>query len=291
VCSSDLLPAAAALWLSGGLSAVQPGERAVVERFGAPLPAVRGPGLAVHAPPPIDRLRRVEVGRARRAALIEGGGQVLCGDQSLLSLDANLHYEIDDPKAFLYGVNDPEAALVELGRAAVLERVAGRSHEDLLTTGRAAVEADVLADLSAASAQVGLGVRVLGVQLGGVRVPAPALGAFLEVISAAEARETAINQAEAYAAGLLPAAGGAALTRTAAAHARARGRVAQARADAALLEAWASGGAGAAALTLQRLRLEGLERAWTGRRLLVLPAGVQLEGPLPAPQARPAPPR
>ena len=90
---------------------------------------------------------------------------------------------------------------------------------------------------------------------------------------------------------LLPAAGGAALTRTAAAHAHARGRVAQARADAALLEAWASGGAGAAALTLQRLRLEGLERAWAGRRLLVLPAGVQLEGPLPAPQARPAPPR
>ncbi|MBL8616966.1 MAG: EamA family transporter [Deltaproteobacteria bacterium] len=283
-----LVPAALALWLSGGLSAVQPGERAVVERFGAPQGAVRAPGLAVHAPPPIDQLRRVEVGRARRAALLEGGGLVLCGDQSLLSLDANLHYEIDDPKAFLYGVDDPEAVLVELGRAAVLERVAGRSHEDLLTTGRAAVEADVLADLRAASAQVGLGVRVRGVQLGAVRVPAPALGAFLEVISAAEARETAINQAEAYAAGLLPAAGGAALTRTAAAHAHARGRLAQARADAALLEAWSTGGAGAAALTLQRLRLEGLERAWTGHRLLVLPAGVQLEGALPAP---PAPPR
>lgn len=273
--------AAGALWLSGGLSVVGPGEVAVVERFGAPRPALAEPGLLLHAPPPVDRLRRLAVGAARRAPLLSGGALLLCGDQSLLAVEASLHYEIDDPQAFLYGAVDAEAALVELGRAALIDTIARRSHEEVLTTGRAEIEAAVLADTDRAAAQVGLGLRVRGVQLGTTRIPAPALGAFLEVISAAEARLTEINEAQAFAARVLPEAGGTAVTRVAAAHGRAAAAVSRARAHDALLRALSEGGAAAPALTRDRLRAEGLERAWRGKRLVVLPENVTYEGLLP----------
>ena len=269
------------LWLSGGLSSVGPGEVAVVERLGAPQATLARPGLLVHAPPPIDRLRRLQVGAARRAPLLSGGALLLCGDQSLLALEASLHYEIEDPHAFLYGAVDAEAALVELGRAALVDTIARRSHEEVLTTGRAEIEAAVLADTDRAVRQVGLGLRVRGVQLGTTRIPAPALGAFLEVISAAEARLTEINEAQAFAARVLPAAGGEAVTRIAAAHGRAAEQVARARAQDALLRALSTGGAAAPALTRARLRAEGLEQAWGGKRLLVLPDTVTYEGLLP----------
>jgi membrane protease subunit HflK len=258
-----------------------PGEVAVVERLGAPQATLARPGLLVHAPPPIDRLRRLQVGAARRAPLLSGGALLLCGDQSLLALEASLHYEIEDPHAFLYGAVDAEAALVELGRAALVDTIARCSHEEVLTTGRAEIEAAVLADTDRAVRQVGLGLRVRGVQLGTTRIPAPALGAFLEVISAAEARLTEINEAQAFAARVLPAAGGEAVTRIAAAHGRAAEQVARARAQDALLRALSTGGAAAPALTRARLRAEGLEQAWGGKRLLVLPDTVTYEGLLP----------
>ena len=64
-----LLIAALLFTAATAVTQVQPGERAVVRRFGRVLPDTPGPGLYVGLPWGIDRVDRVAVGRVRRVSV------------------------------------------------------------------------------------------------------------------------------------------------------------------------------------------------------------------------------
>ncbi len=270
------LVALAVAWLAGGLHAVPAGHAGIVERFGAPRPDLAGPGLVVGLPPPIDRVVVVDQGRARRLPLLSEAGPLLCGDQSLVALDAALHYAVSDPVAWTYGVRDPEAVLADLGRAAMVEVLAGRASDPVLTDGRAAVEVAVAAQVQAAADAAGLGVEVRGVELARASVPPAVQAAFLDVISADEERLTRSNLAQAYAVSRLPEAGGEAATRLAAAHADAASILARADVDHLLVGALARGGARAPALTRARLGIEAAEARLGPLAPVFLPPGMDV---------------
>ena len=268
--------AALLAWLAGGLHAIPAGHAGIVERFGAPLPELASPGLVIGLPPPIDRIEVVDLGRARRLDILSESGPILCGDQSLVSLDAALHYAVSDPLSWSYGALLPEAVLADLARAAVIEVLAGRSSDPVLTDGRAEIEAAVAVAVQDAADVAGLGVEVRGVELARAAVPPAVQAAFLDVISADEERLSQQNTAEAYAVSRLPQAGGEAARRLAAAAADAARIEAAADIDAMHVAALVRGGRLAPALTRERLGIEAAEARLAPLSPVFLPPGLEV---------------
>ena len=101
-----LLPVAVLGYLFTGLAKVDPGERAVVRRFGQ-IVAHPGPGLWVGLPWGLDRIDRVQVRAARQLSVGYNPddandapgvvpGQFLTGDQNLVQARFVVEYVIDE---------------------------------------------------------------------------------------------------------------------------------------------------------------------------------------------------
>lgn len=266
----------AVVWGLGGLSIVPAGHQAVVERFGAARPQPATAGLLLHLPPPIERIHVLNVAQFRQLDVVNADTALLCGDQSMVSLSASLHYTVTDAHRYLYAAIDPDAALQDETRAA-LTSVIGRLPQDaVLTDQRAEVEAAVLQLTQQRVAQAGLGVLPEALHLTSVAVPPPVMDAFLDVISADEERSTLINQAEAYAAAVIPEA----LGEAAATHQRALGEADLIAAEAAgwmlRFDALSTGGAAAPGLTRHRLRQEDMVERLADNPLMVTTPNIEV---------------
>ncbi len=271
-----LLPALLVLWLAGGLAEVPLGHRGIISRFGEPRAQTAPPGLLLRLPPPIEHLRLVNVARQRRVDLNASGQVLLCGDQSMISLSAVLHYTVSDALRYADFAADPDETLRLTARSALVAVIAALPQDAVLTDQRAEVEASVLALTRQRAEGLGLGVSPEALHLTHVAVPAPVMDAFLDVISASEERSTLINKAEAYAAGIIPGA----LGEAAAIHQRAEGASAT---TSAATDAWiahfralSTGGAPAPELTRHRLKQEHLQDSLAGRRLVLVEDDVRV---------------
>lgn len=266
--------ALALLWIAGGLRTVPIGHAGVVTRFGAPREAVLPPGLSLRLPPPIEAVMVVNVEGIRRVNLITPDTPLLCGDQAMVSLEAVLHYKVADPITFTYTPADPDTALRMLARAALVEATAHRSADTLLTEGRGELEEAVTAATQAAVAE--LGIAVVSLHISAAAVPAPVLPAFLDVISASEERQERINQAQAYAADVLPKAGGEATALGSAAYADSLDTITRGLSDKAFFDALVYGASVAPGPTRTRLYWEKVEAAAEPHKLIVVPAGMEV---------------
>lgn len=271
-----LCGAALLIWLLGGVSQVPAGHHAVIERLGAALSEPARAGLLVRLPPPVERINLVDVSQVRRLEIVTSNTPLLCGDQSMVSLSASLHYTVTDAHQYLYAAIDPDAVLQDEARAALTSVIGRLPQNAVLTDQRASVEAAVLELTRARVSLAGLGVAPAALHLTTVAVPAPVMDAFLDVISADEERSTLINQAEAYAASLLPEA----LGEAAAMHQEALGAVDLIKADGigwvAVFTALSEGGAAAPGLTRHRLRQEDMARSLADRPLVLVPPGLDV---------------
>ncbi len=261
------------VFLLGGLHAVPPGSRAIVERLGAPLDDPAEPGLLVRLPPPLERITVVDVDTVRRVALVASDSPLLCGDHAMVAVDAVVHYRVSDPVAFAYHTDDPQAALVQLGRAALVRDVGHQSQDVVLAPGRAELEQRVRGAVQAAADRVDLGVLVLEVHLASVQVPAAVAASYLDVISADEEKRTIVNEAEAYAARVLPMAFGEATARVLAAEGEALRSAARTEGRVARMRALEQGDRIHPKSTRYRLYAEAVERALDQQPLVLAPAG------------------
>ncbi len=257
-------------FFAGGLHVVPTGHQVVVERLGYPLPDPADAGLHLRLPPPLERVVLVDVDRVRSESIVDQGATLLCGDQSMLSAEGSLQWRVADARAFAYAVTDPSALLSDLGHAALVEAVAHLGVDEVLTTGRAALEQQVAAQAQEAADAAGLGVRIEGVHIATAAVPPPVTDAFLDVISAEEEKRTAINEAEAYAADVLPRTRGEALGRIEQSQGEAARIEARADADFAEFAALVEGGARAPALIRFGLAHDRLAAALAPARITLL---------------------
>jgi membrane protease subunit HflK len=271
------------LFLLGAFTIVPPGHQAIVERFGKPLDDIREPGLLLHLPAPIEHITSVDVGTIRRIPVAGVGSSLLTGDQSMLSMEGVLHYQVSAARDYTYQSADPEPTLRRLTQAALVHALARRSHEEALTSGRRALEEAVRERTQSASDELGLGVALVAFRLARVGVPAPVVPAFLDVISADEDRRTAINQAEALAAQIIPQALGEHVRITEEAQGEAVQLAAEANATAAHIGALARGGAASPSLTRHQARMDALEKNLEGRTLVIADPDIRVwwgESPL-----------
>jgi regulator of protease activity HflC (stomatin/prohibitin superfamily) len=124
------------------------------------------------------------------------------GDGNMVEVSATVRYHISDPRAFLFGVKDPEALLRSASEAALREQVASESFLELLTTRRSAFQKDVsdrllirLHDL----APDGIGIAVEGLTVHDLHPPSEVVSAYHDVARAIQSRDQQVNRAEAQA--------------------------------------------------------------------------------------------
>lgn len=203
-----LLGAAALLWtVATALTQVQPGERAVVRRFGRLLDESPGPGLYSGWPWGIERVERVAVGRVLHLSVGWTGaddesdttpaGQLLTGDQNLVNVKAEIAYRVREAQVARYVLqrDRAEALLARAAESALAEWVAGRTVDDVLR-GKAALGEYLLGELPGRLAPYELGIEVEQVSVTRLLPPDQVKDAFDRVSEAETAIRTRRNQAE-----------------------------------------------------------------------------------------------
>ncbi len=232
-----LLPWLVAAYALTGFYSVQPNEQAVVRRCGRALPQVSQPGLHFGFPYGIDRVvkvrvqeqKQVSVGMSRLsspakapagAANQSGVGinpwsralgrqlqpqeaECLTGDNNVILLSANVQYQIEDVRRYLFrSANVP--VLVENSVAGALcEEVSRMEVDDVLTTRRGWLQAEVQRHAQDTLDSYQAGVRITSVLLDErTEPPQEVADAFRDVTAAREDQQRAINEAQGYAARL-----------------------------------------------------------------------------------------
>jgi Cu+-exporting ATPase len=324
-----LVSAAVLLIALNGFYILQPHEQGVIERFGKKVTPYKQPGWHYKLPWPIERLTRVEAERARAVeigyrtsegpagepAAYEWNVQhrsgrfqkrpeeslMLSGDQNMIELNAAVHYNIVRPDDHIFRLLDSDATVRTAAESVIQFVVTTTPLDDLLTTGRRAAEARVLAELHRRLDLYGAGVKILHVNFEDVHPSVEVVDAFREVAGAWEERSRLINVAEGYRNEQVALARGQGEARIRNAQAYKLGRVNRSAGDASRFVQAEAAYRTAPGPTETRLYLETMEEILPGRQklivdsrggrrnLMLIEEGVQIVPPGPALQPPPAP--
>src|SRR5438094_8580778 len=211
-----LLALAVAGYLLAGVFTVAADEQAVIRRFGR-VAARLGPGIHYRLPWPVDRVDVIKTTAVMKTGvgfeLPEGearvaGVEILTGDTNIVSVAMTLQYVIGNPAAFLFDIETPPAVVSLVAESVLTETVLGMPVDEVLTTGRLAIQEQVKTRTQAILDRYDSGIQLTSVSMMGVTFDASVAQAFQDVASAGADRENKINQGRSYANDLLPKARG-----------------------------------------------------------------------------------
>lgn len=204
--------AVAAVYLATGIFFVPTDQQALAFVMGAVRQRPYEPGLHWTWPRPIGRIVKLKVRETKRIAVgyqipervLEREPQVaetqfMTGDRNLLAIRVVVQYVVRDPVAYQIQAGDIQGLIGSTAESALSKVVVERHVDDVLTTGKVAVQADVQTHCQRALDRYQCGVSVLGVNLELIQPPADVMEAFRDVASAREDRSRIVRQAESYA--------------------------------------------------------------------------------------------
>jgi membrane protease subunit HflK len=209
------------LYLASGIFAVAPDEQAVVRRFGR-LAARLGPGIHYRLPWPVDRVDTLKTtavmktGAGFALSEVEGevitGIELLTGDTNIIGVGMVLQYVVQQPTDFLFEVEEPQTLIGSLAEAILTATVIGMSVDEVLTTGRLAIQEHVKSNTQTALDRYQSGVQVTSANIMTITLDRSVAQAFQDVVNAQADRDKKINEAKTYVNNLLPKARGEART-------------------------------------------------------------------------------
>lgn len=274
------------LWLASGFFVVNPGEHAVVQRFGKWSHTIAEPGLGYHFPTPIETVEIVNVEEIRKmnigfneAFSRSGDGSIrdvpeeslmLTSDRNIVDLDLVIQWNIKSAEDYLFQIRDQENTIKKVAESAIREVVGQTFMFPVITTGRAAV-----ADAARQIIQDNLddynsGISVKQVLIQMAEVHPEVQNAFQDVQSAKQDAEDIQNRAEAYREDILPRARGQAIQMLQEAQAYKQSTVAKASGDAdrfnSVYQAYLSG----EDVTKERMYIETMENVLSNAQKIIL---------------------
>lgn len=177
---------------------VQPDERGVVLRFGT-FDRVAEPGLHF-ALWPVETMEKPRVGAVRQINIGNDGGeaQMLTSDKNIINVPFSVFWRINDAQSFLFNVSDQERTIRAVSQSAMREVVGQTRAQAILTTGKNAVEAQVMEITQGLLDEYKAGVTITSINLGDVQPPREVADAFAEVVRAGQNQQQLINEAEQY---------------------------------------------------------------------------------------------
>lgn len=211
------------IYILSGVYVVNPGEAAVVRRFGAVIQPRVEEGLHYRLPWPVDRVDIVNVATVRRESVgvTEPSGEdhihdepmnkfrALTGDTNIIDVEVIVQYQVRDPAAFLFNVNLPPHRLIrEAVRGSVTSLIAGLPVDEILTTERQRLQEALRTDAQRRLDAYGSGLVIVSINLQKAYPPDEVAEAFRDVASAGEDKAKVINEAQGHANSVVPEARG-----------------------------------------------------------------------------------
>ncbi len=279
--------ALAALWLASGLYTINPGEHAVVKRFGAWDRTVDTEGLKYHLPAPIEVMNKFNVneirtmnigfttpGGARNAAA--GGRDVpdeslmLTSDFNIVDLDFVVQWNISSAEDFVFNIENPENTLRKVAQSAIREVVGQTRMFQIITTERGAVAENAKTIMQKILDEYKSGINITQVLINSAEVHPDVQSAFQDVQSAKQDAEDVQNRAQAYREDIIPKARGAATRVIQESQAYKQSAIARATGDAdrfnSVLSAYQSG----QDVTKERMYIETMESVLKNAQKIIM---------------------
>ncbi|MBL4805614.1 MAG: FtsH protease activity modulator HflK [Alphaproteobacteria bacterium] len=216
-----------ALWLASGFYVVNPGEHAVIQRFGAWSRTQAEPGLGYHMPTPIETATVLNVEEIQKMnigfieAFSRNGASsrrdlpdeslMLTSDRNIVDLDLVIQWNIKSSEDYLFEIRDQENTIKKVAESAIREVVGQTDMFPIITTGRAAVAEAAKTIIQTNLDEYKSGVNITQVLIERAEVHPDVQAAFQDVQSAKQDAEDVQNRAEAYREDILPRARGAAI--------------------------------------------------------------------------------
>lgn len=261
-------------------------QRGVVLRFGQ-FARIMQPGPNFKWPWPIESVTKVN---ATEIKTFSNTVPVLTKDENIVTVSLNVQYRISDPRLYLFGSRNADEVLKQAAQSAVREQV-GRSDLDTVLGVRGPLGSSAKERLQHSLDAYRTGLVVTELNLPDARPPTEVQPAFDEVNSAQQVRESLVNQAQAYAAKVVPEARGEAARRRTTADGYKTAAVARATGDAARFSLLQEQYKSAPEVTRKRLWLETVQSVLAQNRKVVGGDGKQLiYVPMPAQNGAPAAP-
>jgi len=183
------------------------GVRTRLGKFSDILP----PGLRFRMPFGIDRIQIVAVQRQMKMEFgfgtdsstfreqssdeQEEEAAMVTGDLNMATVEWVVQFRIEEPKNWIFHVEEPGLTLRDASESAMREVIGDRTVDEVLTVGRQEIEDQSLLRLKDLADRYGLGVTIMQVQLKDVHPPGPVQASFNGVNQAQQEREQQINLA------------------------------------------------------------------------------------------------
>ncbi len=276
----------AGLWLASGFFVVQPGEHAVIQRFGKWSHTIAEPGLGYHFPAPIETAEIVNVEEIRKmnigfTEMVSRGGDgsirdlpdeslMLTSDRNIVDLDLVIQWNIKSAEDYLFQIRDQENTIKKVAESAIREVVGQTFMFPIITTGRATVAdaARLIIQDNLDDYNSGISVKQVLIQM--AEVHPEVQDAFQDVQSAKQDAEDVQNRAEAYREDILPRARGMAIQMLQEAQGYKQSKVAKASGDAdrfnSVYQAYLSG----EDVTKERMYIETMENVLSNAQKIIM---------------------
>jgi len=271
-----------------GVWTVPQNETGVVTTFGR-FSRLAPPGIRLTLPWPIERMERVVTGEIRTMSIgfrlrdrvrslppTPDEVQWLTGDTNIVEIQTEVQYLVIDPETYLFTVAElpgerRDFVLRKLAESVLTGIVARMTVDDVLSVGKARLQALGMRELQRMVEAIGLGIQVQSVNIVDANPPPEVIAAFNDVSSAVADKERRLSEADGYAKNLLPAARAEANRRTATAEIYRSEVVAAAKGDAESFDLLRERVAAAPEVSKRRLWLEALEKVLSRPKKIVYP--------------------
>jgi len=258
-----------AAYLGTGVFTVAADEQAVVRRFGR-VSARLGPGIHYRLPWPVDRVDVLRTTTVMKTgvgfqlpdgeATSVAGMEILTGDTNIVSIAIALQFVIANPAAYLFEAETPAALIGHVAESVLTETVVGMPVDEVLTTGRLAVQERVKSGTQAILDRYVSGIQLTSASIMTITLDSAVAQAFQDVASASADRENKINEGRTYANTVVPKARGEAQSLVLAAQSYREQRVAEAVGNTARFLELLAEYSKAPEITRSRLYLEAMEK-------------------------------
>jgi membrane protease subunit HflK len=280
-------------WSYFGWYTLDPGQHAIVFRFGKYATTEASDGLHFHLPPPIERHEIVNVSSIQKeefgvqADTPEGGAaarheaSMQTSDNNIVNLGFVVQYQIKDAFQARYRVASLGPTLREAAQAATREVVGRTTIDGLISEQRGQVADEAMETLQDILDGYESGLAITGFQLQEVQPPSEVRDAFDDVLAASQDHSRLVNQAQGVANEVVPEARAQAAEVVAEAQGYRDAKVAEARGEAQRFLALVAEYQRAPQVTRRRLYLETMEEVLPGVEKVIIEPGTNLLPYLP----------
>jgi membrane protease subunit HflK len=198
--------------LAGSVYQIRPEEIGVILQFGKFVRTTE-PGLHIKIPLGIEKLRKVPVQRQLKMEFgfrtVSPGirteyrttpesmreAVMLTGDLNVAVVEWIVQYKIKDAYKYLFIIRDVDSTFRYMNEAVVRKVVGDNSVDEVITVGRARIEAEARDELQSLCDLYEIGIEVNQLKLQDVNPPDPVKPSFNEVNEALQEKERKINEA------------------------------------------------------------------------------------------------